>query len=82
MKYAHNSFISEDLNCYTCTMCYNGVTGYFKEIWLNKFLLNGTFHLFLFFCNACIKLEWRHNACVHRGTYKSIPFVRHSRRGF
>lgn len=43
------SFISEDLKCYTCTMCYSGVTGYFKEIWLNKFLLNGTFHLFLFF---------------------------------
>lgn len=69
------SFISEDLKCYTCTMCYSGVTGYFEEIWLNKFLLNGTFHLFLFFCNACIKSEWRHNACVHRGVCATVTEV-------
>lgn len=32
------SFMLEHLKCYT--LCYNDVTGYFKEIWFNKFLFN------------------------------------------
>lgn len=53
-------------------MCYSGVIGYFKEIWLNKFLLNGIFYLFFFFCNVCIKLEWRYNVCVYRGVCATV----------